>query len=225
MSDEKSDGYIRSWRERKRSLEYDTSEWFERPAEDITRDDVRALMNTMVARGATIQARRVFAYGRKLFNWLIESGGYGIEFSPFDRLKPPGQERERDEWLRPEQIKRVLNDGPKHLSSPVMAVLELALRTGQRIGEIAGMHVDELELEGGWWHLPGRRTKNGRAHDVPLTTQAVEVFERTWRTTKGTFFPGRDASTCRWGAWTKLGRKQGFRYGSRASGPMITGIR
>ena len=191
VSEEGRDGYIRSWRERKRSLEFDTGDWFERPAEEITRDDVRSLMNVMVARGATTQARRVFAYGRKVFNWLIESGGYGIDFSPFDRLKPPGKEHARDEWLRPDQIRRVLKNGPESLSAPAMAVIEIALRTGQRIGEVAGMHAEELALDDGWWHLPGARTKNGRAHDVPLPPQAVAVIRGQLRDGAGHVFPGK----------------------------------
>jgi integrase len=44
----------------------------------------------------------------------------------------------------------------------------------------------ELDLEAGVWHLPGERTKNGQAHTVPLSRQAVELIEAVERR------PGRE---------------------------------
>ena len=34
----------------------------------------------------------------------------------------------------------------------------------------------ELDLDKALWRLPGERTKNGRPHDVPLPSQAVELL-------------------------------------------------
>src|SRR5215472_8114781 len=34
----------------------------------------------------------------------------------------------------------------------------------------------EVDLENGWWMLPGSRAKNGLAHRVPLENQALEIL-------------------------------------------------
>jgi integrase len=47
--------------------------------------------------------------------------------------------------------------------------------TGQRRNEVAGMTRDELH-DDGTWHLPGGRTKNGRAHIVCLAPLARELI-------------------------------------------------
>ena len=51
----------------------------------------------------------------------------------------------------------------------------MLLLTGQRLAEVAQM--TEGELHGAMWSLPGARTKNGRAHTVPLSTAAQSALE------------------------------------------------
>jgi integrase len=51
------------------------------------------------------------------------------------------------------------------------------LLTAQRVGEISGMRVDELDLARGVWSIPGSRTKNKHAHAVSLSQPAVAVIE------------------------------------------------
>src|SRR6476619_601448 len=42
--------------------------------------------------------------------------------------------------------------------------------------EIAGMTRRELSDDGATWYIPGRRTKNGRAHTVPLSPLVRELI-------------------------------------------------
>jgi integrase len=67
-------------------------------------------------------------------------------------------------------------DGAPGMSDSVGIALKLILVTGQRSGEVAGMRLSEIEGE--WWTLPGARTKNGKAHRVPLTPLALELLGR-----------------------------------------------
>ena len=48
--------------------------------------------------------------------------------------------------------------------------------TGQRRNEIAGMTRRELSDDGATWNIPGSRTKNGRAHTVPLSPLVRELI-------------------------------------------------
>ena len=51
---------------------------------------------------------------------------------------------------------------------------KMLLLTGQRLGEVVNM--TDSEVRGDLWHLAADRTKNGRAHDVPLSAAAQEVL-------------------------------------------------
>jgi integrase len=55
-------------------------------------------------------------------------------------------------------------------------IIKLCLLTAQRVGEVAGMRWDELDLSQGLWSLPGSRTKNGHPHKVPLSNAALEII-------------------------------------------------
>jgi len=57
-------------------------------------------------------------------------------------------------------------------------VIRLGLITGQRIGEVAGITEDELDLSRKVWNIPGSRTKNGHPHSVPLSTMAIDIINQ-----------------------------------------------
>ena len=73
------------------------------------------------------------------------------------------------------------------------ALIFLAL-TCVRSGDVRGATWEQMDLESEdrTWHIP--QTKNGRAHDVPLSSQAVEILlhiqERTG-SCEGLIFPSR----------------------------------
>lgn len=56
--------------------------------------------------------------------------------------------------------------------------LEALILTAARSGEIRGATWHELDLDAALWSVPASRMKMGRAHIVPLSVEAVAVFER-----------------------------------------------
>jgi len=52
-------------------------------------------------------------------------------------------------------------------------VFRLHLLTAQRGEEVLGATWAEMELTSAWWTIPAERSKNGLAHRVPLSPQAV----------------------------------------------------
>ncbi len=52
--------------------------------------------------------------------------------------------------------------------------------TAQRGGEVHGAAWAEFDLASGWWTIPAERSKNGLAHRVPLSPQAVRIL-KAWR--------------------------------------------
>jgi len=61
------------------------------------------------------------------------------------------------------------------VSAPLAALLKIRLLTAQRGGEVARMRWADLDLESGWWSIPGEYTKNGQPHRVPLTVDVIEL--------------------------------------------------
>ena len=80
------------------------SVWDRRPVTDIARHDVLRVIEATVDRGAPHQARNLLAHIRKLFNWAISRGTYGLEHSPCSLLKPT------DIVGRPAIRQRILSD-------------------------------------------------------------------------------------------------------------------
>ena len=71
-----------------------------------------------------------------------------------------------------ETIKAV---GQEH---PIVAGLfRLRLLTAQRGGEVHGAAWSEIDMVGRWWTILPERSKNGLAHRVPLSLQAVRILK------------------------------------------------
>jgi hypothetical protein len=58
--------------------------WGVRPITEIEPQEVSAAIRAIVKRGAPYQAHNAFGYLRKLFNWAIGAGEYGIDTSPLE---------------------------------------------------------------------------------------------------------------------------------------------
>jgi integrase len=56
--------------------------------------------------------------------------------------------------------------------------LEALILTAVRSGEVRGAHWCELDLEAGLWTIPADRMKAGKEHIVPLSPEALDVFNR-----------------------------------------------
>jgi integrase len=72
--------------------------------------------------------------------------------------------------------------------------MEALILTASRSGEIRGATWSELDLEAGLWTIPAARMNTGRIHVVPLSPQAIAVFERARKYKVGAsdlVFPGQ----------------------------------
>jgi integrase len=108
---------------------------------------------------------------RKFFSWAVERSI--IEVSPALHVKKPSAEASRDRVLSDAEL-RLIWLAAEALGYPYGPLVRLLALTGQRRSEIAGMRRDELS--GALWTIPAQRTKNGRAHEVPLSTAAQAVL-------------------------------------------------
>ncbi len=165
------------------------------PLTAVTRADITAILDSIVARGAPIQANRTFEIIRRVFNWAIEKGY--MDATPMLRMKAPAKARSRDRVLSEDEIRVFWRQLDEAAMSPETArILRLCLVTGQRVSEVAGLKHDELKLELAEWHIPGERTKNGCPHIVPLSPFALDLLADASEASKGSawLFPNPNAT-------------------------------
>ena len=161
--------------------------WGDKPVRDVDGHDVFAVIDEarrisvpgLEARSkyhSDARARGLFVAVSSLFAWAQRRRL--VEVNPCRSVPRPAGARARDRVLSKDEIRWFWQacdsaDAPRapDAPQPFAPLLRLLLVTGQRLGEVAGMTREELHADG-MWHLPGRRTKNGKAHVVPLPPAA-----------------------------------------------------
>jgi integrase len=142
---------------------------------DLTGDDIHKLLKEIAER-APITANRAFAVFRKLCHWAMSrDGGKLIKTSPCDGVEVPSPERERERVLDDAEV-RLACEAFDSIGWPFGPVGKLLLLTGARRDEVASMEWRELDLEAAVWRIPKERTKNKRAHEIPLPAVAVDIL-------------------------------------------------
>ena len=90
------------------------------------------------------------------------------------------------------QVLAALNADP----GPFSDILHILILTGQRRSEIGGLLWKEVDLERGLIIFPPERCKNGRQHELPISSQLKAILERQ---------PKRNEWVwgCRWTSWSE----------------------
>ncbi len=145
--------------------------WGDRRIQDIKRRDVIELLEDIVEGGRAVTANRTRAYLSAFFAWAVQRDA--IPVSPIVGTKPPVAENSRERVLSDDEL-RWLWIAAGDIGQPFGPLARLLILTGQRRGEVAGLTDGEIQKD--VWHLPASRTKNGRAHDIPLTQAAQDVL-------------------------------------------------
>ncbi len=164
----------RGWKEIERALKSEiVPRWGKRKLTDIKRRDLILVLDEIKERGAPVMANRVMAYTRKMFSWAIDRAV--LEVHPFLMMKRPNKEETRERVLSETEIKAFWhNIDDCKMSDKIKRALKLILVTGQRPGEIIGIHRNEIN--GDWWEIPAERSKNKVAHRVFLTATAKQLI-------------------------------------------------
>jgi integrase len=110
-----------------------------------------------------------------LFRVAIQEWGIGLTFNPVANIRKPSPGAGRSRRLSPAEQLRLFAAAEAH-SNPMLGwIVRLAVETGMRSSEIAGLRCSHVDL--------GRRivrlsdTKNGSARLVPLTRSATAVLQ------------------------------------------------
>jgi integrase len=178
---------LRTKDELARKLKVDLKAWHARPISEIRRRDIQALVDEK-AEVSPIAANRLLSFIKRVFRWAVSKDI--IDADPAVAVGKPADENERDRYLSDEEIRlfwRACDD----LGDPAGRLFKLALVTGQRRGEVAGLRRSELgkldyrtqragkevTVTGEAWLLSADRTKRGTAHTVPLSPLAKKLID------------------------------------------------
>ena len=146
------------------------------PLGELHRRDATRVIDRILKRGAPIEAARVFGDLRAMLRWAVARGD--LDHNPIEGMKKPAISKPRERVLSDDEIRTLWTALPVALAGTptCQRIIKLCLITGQRVGEVAGMALSELDLKRRLWSLPGSRTKNGQPHVVPLSEMAIEVI-------------------------------------------------
>lgn len=108
--------------------------------------------------------------------------------NPVRDIRLPADNRPRDRRLQAGEEARLLEACREARNPWLLPIVQLALETDMRQGELIRLHWEHIDLNRRTAHLPD--TKNGEARTVPLSTTAVRVLRTLPRSLHGPVFPG-----------------------------------
>jgi integrase len=160
--------------------------WGKRNIREITRRDLNDLLDAVAfegtdrredgskrrAAGGKIASNRVYASIRALFYWAINRGY--IDTMPVARADARGEEIARERTLSDDEIGTVWPCFHS-LGYPFAHFFCLALATGQRRSEVAGIKLADIDEAAKTWTIPKEKTKGRREHVVPLSELALAI--------------------------------------------------
>lgn len=146
----------------------------DKPIPHIGRADLQPIIDAIPAEmRATRQA--VFAYASILFGWAHKRGD--ISENPLATMVKPKGSVARDRVLTDDEL-AVIWKASASLSGPFGPFFRLLILTGQRREEVAAMGWEELDQASATWIIPPSKSKNGKAHIMPLAPDVLAELDR-----------------------------------------------
>ena len=151
-----------------------TSHWkplHEAAAHSLRRSAVAGRLAEIATENGPYAANRARAYLAAMFSWAIEQGL--VDDNPVAGTGRITKEVSRDRILSDAELALIWQHSG---TGDYGSIVRLLILTGQRREEVAAMLWGEVDLAAGLWTISAERTKNGRAHDVPLSAEAITIL-------------------------------------------------
>lgn len=151
--------------------------WRNRLLTEITPDDLRSLCGKIVDRGAPATAIHVRDIVKQIYGFAILHGEQVA--NPADAVGPASIAtfRPRDRSLSPSEIRIVFRCLEKVATLPTIRLgVRLYLMTMVRKSELQDAVWSEVNFENAVWTIPKERMKRSKAHNVYLSTQALDIM-------------------------------------------------
>lgn len=151
-----------------------------RPIAQLKPADVRTALHALAATGFAETAHRAFAFIRRVVHYSLSLGVLEVDVtSGLDSLLPKVVEQSHAAITDPKEFGQLLRAIAGYDGEPAtVAALKLLPLVFTRYGELRLARWSEVDLESAQWVVPAERMKS-RQHDhiVPLSRQAIEIFE------------------------------------------------
>lgn len=144
---------------------------------EITHEDLRALTDAIVERGAPATAVHAREIVLQVYRWATERG-QKVE-NPADLVRPASIARfePRDRTLTPEEIRIMYQYMGRIGTSPsIRAAVKLLLLTMVRKSELTNATWSEINFSEALWTIPKERMKRRNPHLVFLSGQAMDIL-------------------------------------------------
>jgi integrase len=191
-----------SWAEAKKGLNK-VADTFgrNRLARDILPEDVLGAIRPIYERGARSMADHVRSYIRSAYSWGLKSEHDYRTSSPrrFRLAGNPAADIPTEKkvvgtrWLTDDeflQLYRWLECPDVMVHPPYARAIRLLMLTGQRVQEIARLHVSQYDRRERI--LDWSKTKNTKPHAIPIPSIAAELLESINTDEYGWFFPSAE---------------------------------
>jgi integrase len=143
------------------------------PIHSIERRNVAARLGEIAAERGLYAGNRARSTLSVLFTWAIGEGL--VDTNPvLGTNKPMEKEPPRERVLEPAELVAAWN---ACRDDDYGRIVRLLVLTGQRRDEIGSIGKSEISVGARCWNIPRERTKNSRAHEVPLPDLAIEILK------------------------------------------------
>jgi integrase len=173
----------------------------DRPAASITPGDIVPLLAKIHGRGARVLANVARSYISAAFNFGLKAehdftkadigARWGLKSNPVAAIPSDvGARRAGDRFLSPAEFRIFwlwLDEFRRRSVIASAAMLKMA--TGQRTEEV--LRISDSGYDRQKTMLNWEKTKNGRAHSIPLPHQAVSILDQLVPNSHGLYFPHR----------------------------------
>jgi integrase len=142
------------------------------PVDRITKRDVASRVLAIGKDNGSVTATLARAALSGVFTWAMQNGL--TEANPVAGTLVPEAAKSRDRVLDDTELAAIWNEAG---DDDFGKIVRLLILTGQRRSEVGGMQWGEIDTGRGTWTIPGSRTKNHRAHTLPLSALAMSIID------------------------------------------------
>ena len=142
------------------------------PLDTIERRDVATCIVRIARESGNPTASQARSKLSALFAWCMRMGM--VEANPVIGTHQPAKNKSRERVLNDDEMAAIWRAcGDDEFGK----IIKLLILTGARRQEIGGMRWSEFDFERGTWTLPAARSKNSRAHTLPLMPMMREIID------------------------------------------------
>ena len=168
----------RSYEEVKRHLEKNWAPFSRLSVHHVQQVTVAERLRVLAKNHGPVAANRARSTLSAMFMWAMREAL--ATNNPVIATNKPGDERARERILSGAELVEIWNASG---DDDYGRIVKLLMLTGQRRDEVGGISDPELQIDTKRWTLPSARTKNGLAHDVPISDTALAIITTAPRRT------------------------------------------